>query len=690
MSRLTINSNILSLNAQRRFSGHTKKLEETFSRLSSGLRITKASTDAAGLAVSTDLNFKEKVKIQGIRNLNDGVSYLNIASGAINELGNVLIRIQELAEQGANGTLGIPQRESLQSEVTALVNEYNRIIRSTEFNGEKLLTGINTSIILQGGFGEKNQLTTQIGKAGTSTTDIEFAGDVELASFTSSGGLSNGVSFAPKASANGEIIGFTSNATNLVTGDTNGFDDVFVTDMSNNTIKRISVSSSGVQGNGNSDQVDISKDGNFAIFRSSASNLVAGDTNGLQDIFWHNISTGETRRVSVASDGTESNGTSEFAAISGNGRYVVFESNATNLVAGDTNGQWDIFLHDTLTGTTERVSMGLGGAETNGTSYNATVSDDGSFIAFVSTASNIDPAATSSNNQIFLYNRTTQETILVSKSDAGIEGNGQSNNPSISADGRFIAYSSTSNNLVAGDTNGFEDVFVFDTLTQTTRRVSVSSDGTQANNQSEDAQISSDGRFISFISRATNLVEGDTNGTTDLFVKDLESGETRRIGFNSDGSQTNNNISGRITSDGRSALYQSTENLNGSVTNGLSDIFRADISRIGLQELSGMVVSNQVSSLITLDLAKRYQNELSLYQGAIGASLSRADTFLSNLQTQSLSLQTAVSQIVDADFAQESSNLIKTQILQQAASSVLALANIQPQIVLSLLSDDSD
>src|SRR5439155_1754636 len=204
----------------------------------------------------------------------------------------------------------------------------------------------------------------------------------------------------------------------------------------------------------------LSADGRFVAFVSFATNLVAGDTNGATDVFVHDRQTGTTERVSVASDGTQGNAASAGAALSADGRFVAFHSYATNLVAGDTNGATDVFVHDRQTGTTERVSVSSGGTE----------------------------------------------------------GNGFSAAPALSADGRFVAFHNTATNLVAGDTNGKTDVFVHDRQTGTTERTSVASDATQGNGPSAGAALSADVGLVAFHGTATNLVAGDANGAYDVFV----------------------------------------------------------------------------------------------------------------------------------------------------------------------------
>ncbi len=150
---ITLGSNIASLRSQRQLFNSSNELSSVFERLSSGQRINKASDDAAGLAIADSLRTDSRVYAQGVRNLNDGLSALQIADGAISELSGVTARLIELAEQSANGALSNVQRKSLDQEAQSLRDEYLRIIQSTEFNGRQVLTSEYGTLRLQAGFG---------------------------------------------------------------------------------------------------------------------------------------------------------------------------------------------------------------------------------------------------------------------------------------------------------------------------------------------------------------------------------------------------------------------------------------------------------------------------------------------------------------------------------------------------------
>lgn len=394
----------------------------------------------------------------------------------------------------------------------------------------------------------------------------------------SSGAQGDNASLAPSVSVDGRFIAFQSTAANLVAGDTNAQQDVFVHNRTTGTTRRVSVDSAGVQGNGSSSMPAISADGRYVAFQSAASNLVEGDTNNVTDIFVRDDLTGVTNRISVHSSGAQGNGSSVMPAISADGRYVAFQSTASNLVAGDMNSASDIFVRDRLTGATARLSVDTMAAEANNASEGAAISGDGRFVAFRSAASNLVAGDTNLTIDIFVRDTLTNGTSRVSVDSGGVQGNSFSLEPALSADGRFVAFQSFASNLVPGDTNARDDVFVRDRLMNTTTRVSVESGGGQGNSGSFNPSISADGRFVVFYSSSSNLVADDTNGMIDVFVRDRVLSRTARLSVDSGGVQGNmNSLEPAISSDGRTAAFSSAaSNLVAADTNGQSDIFVRD------------------------------------------------------------------------------------------------------------------
>ncbi len=399
-----------------------------------------------------------------------------------------------------------------------------------------------------------------------------------LASVSTNGlATGNGSSTSPALSTAGRMVAFTSNASNLVAGDTNGVADVFVRDTLASTTVRVSVSSSGAPGNGTSDQASISPDGRWVAFRSTATNLVAGDTNGVADVFVRDLRLKTTKRVSlrgsgagsqvtgggssnpsISADGTKvaflsdatnvvdwdlnakpdvfvrdltagvtdivSVTSTEFAlthgaaspAMSANGRYVVFDSQS-NQVGLDTNGSTDVFLRDRVQGTTERVSVADDEVQGDADSQFGSVSDDGRYVAFQSYATELTGDTDHSGADVFRRDRQTSSTILISRSAVGAAGNATSGAPSISASGDEVAYGSSATNLVPGDTNGVDDVIVRDVSGATTTRVSTRTSGGQISGLSFLADISPDGTTTGFATLAADLHSPDANTTFDVF-----------------------------------------------------------------------------------------------------------------------------------------------------------------------------
>ncbi|MBI3846342.1 MAG: PD40 domain-containing protein [Planctomycetes bacterium] len=388
-------------------------------------------------------------------------------------------------------------------------------------------------------------------------------------------------------SADGRFVAFLSVASNLVPGDANGTYDVFVHDQMTGATTRVSVDSADGEANSGSDFPSISADGRFVAFNCQATNLVPGDTNGMEDVFVHDQMTGATTRVSVDSAGVEGNAHSFLPSISADGRFVAFNSQATNLVPGDANATDDIFVHDRATGATVRVSVDSAGGEGNGGTYysssvNPSISADGRFVAFQSSASNLVPDDTNDVRDIFVHDRETGVTTRVSVDSAGMQANMESPTTSISADGRFVAFASYASNLVPGDTNATKDIFVHDRMTAVTTRESVDSGGVQATWDCGKESISADGRFVAFLSRSPLLVPGDTNlsaginDASDAFVHDRATGATTRVSVNSQGGQANHGGSYApfISADGRFVAFSSyAETLVPGDTNLTSDIF---------------------------------------------------------------------------------------------------------------------
>jgi hypothetical protein len=472
----------------------------------------------------------------------------------------------------------------------------------------------NCNPFSQDGFVAKLTLDSRLGPVTGITTRVSVASD---------GTQGNGGSYSPSISADGRYVAFSSCASNLVSGDTNNYCDIFVRDRQSSQTNRVSVKLDGTQGNGDSSYPSISADGRYVAFTSRANNLVDNDTNNSQDVFVHDRQTGQTSRISIASNGAQGNWNSDYSSISADGRYVAFSSNASNLVSGDTNNYcdwwgdpgnencWDVFVHDQQTRQTTRVSVASGGIQANSASQGPSISADGRYVAFYSRASNL--VSSDTNNycttgfiptpgslncwDAFVHDRLTGQTSRVSVASDGSQANMHSATGSISADGRYVTFSSYASNLVSADTNGDLDIFVHDRLTGQTSRASVASNGIQADSgESHESSISADGRFVAFTSWASDLVSGDTNGDYDIFVHDRQTVQTSRVSVASDGTQGNEwSRFPSISADGRYVAFESNaSNLVSGDTNNDWDVFVHD--RGNELELIGLEVTQAIQN----------------------------------------------------------------------------------------------
>ena len=400
-----------------------------------------------------------------------------------------------------------------------------------------------------------------------------------LASATPAGQPGNHASGDASLSTGGRFIAFTSSATDLVAGDTNGKEDVFVRDTLTGTTVLASQSSGGAHGNGDSDEPSISPNGRYLAFRSTATNLVTGDSNAVADVFLRDLVAGTTIRASVRNDGSQSTGgtvagpsvtadgegvlfestadqittndsngkadvfirlldqhvtervsvTSTEAgiatggyqpAMSSNGRYVVFTASTGQIDALDVDTHSDIYLRDRTLGTTEKVSFGFGGSEADGTAHSAVVSDDGRYVTFPTSATNMFGISGSPAGDN-IYRKDRQHPVdatQVDINDASFPTDGTSSSPSMSADDTKVVFSSAATDLVDGDDNGYSDVFLRNLTTEKTTLISTKS-GTTApiHGATGIPDISPDGTAIGYQSLAPDAFPGDANAAADVF-----------------------------------------------------------------------------------------------------------------------------------------------------------------------------
>ena len=411
----------------------------------------------------------------------------------------------------------------------------------------------------------------------------------------SDGVQANATSHGAVISAAGRYVAFSSAAWNLVPGDTLGVYQVFVRNLRSGTTRLVSVGPDGAKGNGASYATSISADGRYVVFDSQASDLVAGDTNGTEDVFVRDLVDEVTQRVSVSSSGAQADAPSVGGSISADGSRLAFGSDATNLVVGDTNDAPDVFVRNLGTGVTRRVSVSSRGVQADGYSYLGSVAHDGPFlqpaeslsadghlVVFRSAAPNLVAGDTNHALDIFVRNLRTDVTRRVSVNSSGQPSNASSHDGSISENGRYVTFSSFGSNLVPGDTNRRSDIFLRDLKNHVTRRLTVGVGGTQTHISTYGGSISADGRAVTFASRAANLVRGDTfDGTYDIFVRNWSNHVTRRLSVSSTGvAADGSSVRGATSEDGRFIAFDSVAtNLVAGDTNAVSDIFVRDRAR---------------------------------------------------------------------------------------------------------------
>jgi len=404
---------------------------------------------------------------------------------------------------------------------------------------------------------------------------------IERVSVDSSGAQADSYSQDASLSADGRFVAFTSFAHNLVPGiPPSNHSQVYVRDRHAGTTELVSRNPGGEAANADAREASISADGRFVAFSSYASNLVPGVVDpGVSDVFVVDRTAGTIEYVSLSTSGFPSGYYSWAPFLSADGRYVAFNSEAPNLDPNDHNTFPDGFVRDRLLGTTEVVTLTPTGGAPNHACYVDGVSADGQVVVFRSGATNLAPLDTDFRVDVYVRDRTSGTTEWLSSTGAGQLGNGRCWASAISGDGRFVAFSSDSGNLLPSDGNFMRDVFLRDRQTGALELVSVTSGEAAGDDYSDDPWLSGDGRFVTFSSIAGNLVAGDTNATRDVFLRDRLHGTTVRSGLGSGGAQGDNaSLLGTISADGRWVAFQGyATNLVPGDTNGWADIFVRDV-----------------------------------------------------------------------------------------------------------------
>lgn len=405
------------------------------------------------------------------------------------------------------------------------------------------------------------------------------------ASVDSSGLERQAASATAAVSGDGRFVAFASLGA-FAPDDDEGVQDIWVHDRQTGLTERVSVSSAGVPADADCLGPSLSSDGRYVTFRTSATNLAPGDANGQSDVFVHDRQLGTTELVSATSGGQSGGGDSFYGSISDDGRFVAYMSDAEDLTAGDANLAYDVFVLDRQTGQTQIASVATDGTPTDvfQFSFDPSIAADGSAVAFASLSKKLAPGPVSGLGDVFVRDLAAQTTELVSAGLGGVPADGPSSVPTLSADGRFVVFASQATNLVPGDTNGVEDVFVHDRQTGQTELVSVAQDGGPANDRSYlyyvQPSLSADGRFVVFESYASNLAAPDTTPYKDVFVRDRLLGLTTLVTQSSAGKPTHQGgARATISADGSTVVFESPAGaLVAGDANGTYDVFVRDLA----------------------------------------------------------------------------------------------------------------
>lgn len=446
--------------------------------------------------------------------------------------------------------------------------------------------------VIQGTSGDDTYVVTEEGtNIIEQQTTIASSGAIRRVSESAAGEQANGLSEQASVSADGRFVVFQSRATNLVSGDTNNQQDIFVKDLQTGEVRLVSTDTTGTQGDNRSQNASISAEGRYVVFESQAGNWAAGDLRGTMDIFLKDLQTGTLTRISQGT-GTEEFAISGSASFSSDGSKIVFASQRTNLVSNDANGGTaDIFVYTVATGQLQLVSTSATGQAANSTNETPVFSPDGQSVAFVSYASNLI-ANDIRNNQadVLIKDLNTGAVRRASETVDGVGGDsGSINAIAFAPDGQSIMFQSGASNLVEGDTNNANDIFIKNLQTNVVTRISVAADGSQAQNfASFDGSFVGSANLAVFESQAGSLVEGDQNNFTDVYVKDIQTGALGIISRNEAG-QASNGVSraAQASADGQFVVFHSNaSNLVANDTNVVSDIFIKTLS-ISSQDLGG-------------------------------------------------------------------------------------------------------
>jgi len=607
---VVLNSNVASLQAQRRLGQGSAGLSKSLERLSSGLRINRAGDDAAGLSISESLKADRRISNQGIRNFNDGLSLLSVADATVESLSNIVIRLKELAEQAANGVYGKAQRKALDQEAQKLSAEYTRIAQSAQFNNVKLFDGSFGSVVFQGGVSQNGGISTSMGGA------------------IGTGSFSAGVS-----------LGFSVNVTEVADLNTDGVDDIVIAQNGSIGIA-ISNGNGTFQAVRNYTSLGIVQDAKAGDFNGDGIlDVAATDTTSVLSVYYGNGNGTFRSAVSVFSVGS-----------------------VGNIAVGDFNGDG----RDDLAATDGSGTGWTGLSQSNGTF--------GAFIS-VSTSTALTLASGDLNNDGFddlIFNNFASDLIRVKLSN----GDGYFRTRTLFTD--QLPYSST-----IGDINNDGKLDI----------VTAASNGDALDlflGNGDGTFVTLDPLYGGDSPRSVALGDVDGDGNTDLiYLSQFDSALNIALG------NGNGTFRASVSTSAAFGNYGAIQlgDFNGDGVSDMTiydpssanDTVRFGNTRTGAGPLAPFTLKNIAGARQALASLSLRLSQLSIQRGSIGALQSRVGTAINALQVSSENVGSAISRITDVDVAEESSQLLKQRIIQNAAVGILAQANAQPALALRLL-----
>lgn len=428
------------------------------------------------------------------------------------------------------------------------------------------------------------------------------AGSTRLVSADVNGAPARFAANFPAISLNGRFVAFQSRTANLTAGDTNGRSDVFVYDLQSGVMELASLATTGDQADDDSTEASLSGDGRYVVFTSEASNLARRGNEPYRgpgiNVFRHDRQTGATIAVSVNNQGAPADRHAWLGDISSDGNFVTFTSHSNSLVTPDRNGiKRDAFIRDVNGGTTAYVDLLPNGENPWSGGSLTSVAEGGRMVAYRSLARDLVPRDTNAAFDIFVLDRAAHTTRRVSVASNGDQNPRESHYPDISNDGHCVVFQTTGA-LVAHDTNGVLDIYLHDLRTGETVLVSVASNGAAGNGPSIMADVSADGRYVAFSSQATNLVPNDANANSDIFIHDRQTGQTIRASVNSAGQEGNGaSTMPAISGDGRVVAFVSTARLVGGVTTSIPQVYVRNLSGAATYTIAGRITTSDGAPL---------------------------------------------------------------------------------------------